>query len=152
MATEIERKWLVEISLMSAVNPRHIEQHYLSNPDDRLEVRIRSIYDQETRRQTYSFTIKAGELPNRFEAESEIDEEKFSVLLDLAVASLEKKRYHVTGPSGENIEVDKSKEGPVIAEVEFESEAKAEEYSPPEWFGKEVTEEPDYTGCMIAHY
>jgi CYTH domain-containing protein len=37
-----------------------------------------------------------------------------------------------------------------VAEVEFESEAAADEFEPPDWFGPEVTDDPRYANRALA--
>ncbi len=37
-----------------------------------------------------------------------------------------------------------------MAEVEFDSEKKADEFVPPDWFGKEVTNEASYKNRSLA--
>lgn len=41
-------------------------------------------------------------------------------------------------------------EGLMVVEVEFEDEADAERFEAPEWFGREVTDDPAYTNAMLA--
>jgi CYTH domain-containing protein len=41
-------------------------------------------------------------------------------------------------------------EGLVLAEVEFPSREKSEEFEPPDWFGKEVTEDIRYKNQNLA--
>ena len=41
-------------------------------------------------------------------------------------------------------------EGLMVVEVEFENEADAERFQKPEWFGREVTDDPAYTNAMLA--
>jgi adenylate cyclase len=38
----------------------------------------------------------------------------------------------------------------VTAEVEFESEAAAEAFTPPPWLGRDVTDEPGYKNQRLA--
>jgi len=37
-----------------------------------------------------------------------------------------------------------------VAEVEFKSQKQVEDFSPPEWFGKEATENEDYKNSSLA--
>jgi CYTH domain-containing protein len=54
---------------------------------------------------------------------------------------------------GDEVEVDvyaDQLDGLVIAEVEFDSEADADRFEPPAWFGREVTGEVKYSNVNLA--
>lgn len=150
MATEIERKFLVEGDFISlAKDQKRITQAYLSLDKERT-VRIR-IQDELA-----FLTIKgkgnASGL-SRYEWEKEIDLQEAKALMKLALGNqIEKIRYII--PSGNHIfEVDVfsgENEGLVLAEIELQSET--EKFSKPKWLGKEVSGDPRYyNASLILH-
>ena len=65
---------------------------------------------------------------------------------------IEKTRYYI--PYGEyTIELDiysGKHRGLIVAEVEFPSVEKANEFIPPEWFGEDITKDKSYKNMMLA--
>ena len=133
---EIERKYLIE-QLPENYNtfPFHqIEQGYLST---RPVVRIR--------RQDNDFflTYKSGGLMVREEYNLPLTLEAYYHLREKADGLLiTKKRYLIPYNERLTIELDVF-EGDlaplILAEVEFDTEAEANAFTPPEWFGEDVT-------------
>jgi adenylate cyclase len=65
---------------------------------------------------------------------------------------VEKTRYQIDY-AGQKIELNifrGSLEGLVLAEVEFASRERSEEFKPPDWLGEEVTEDPRYKNQSLA--
>jgi CYTH domain-containing protein len=125
-----------------------IEQGYIVIGDDGLEVRVRRRGDQSF------LTIKQGEGRVRLEEELEIDADRFARLWPLTEGRrLEKTRYVLQGPGGVDIELDVfcgELEGLLTAEVEFPSDAAADDFEPPPWFGEEVTGDSRYRNRSLA--
>ena len=72
---------------------------------------------------------------------------------DGAVSIISKKRYLIPLPDGLTIELDVFAapfEGLWIAEVEFSSEEQANAFTPPEWFGEEVTWSSEYHNSTLS--
>lgn len=149
---EIERKYLVdnlppEVNLDAGAKYR---QGYLVIDDERaLTVRLRREGD------VYRLAIKKGRGEVRTEVELPMSASQFDALWNEAEAiSLEKTRYVL--PIGAlNAEVDVFEgrlEGLVMVEVEFESAAAAQAFSPPDWFGKDVTDDPRYLNQNLARH
>ena len=147
---EIERKYLVdnlppEVNLDAGAKYR---QGYLVIDDERaLTVRLRREGD------VYRLAIKKGRGEVRTEVELPMTASEFDALWGEAEAiSLEKTRHVV--PIGElKAEVDVFEgwlEGLMMVEVEFESAAEARAFSPPGWFGKDVTDDPRYLNQNLA--
>jgi adenylate cyclase len=64
-------------------------------------------------------------------------------------------RVALDEPSGRIAEVDicaGTLAGLCVAEVEFGSEIDAAAFSPPDWFGRELTNEPGWTNAALARY
>jgi adenylate cyclase len=149
-AIEIERKFLVAEppSDLERWPSTEIEQGYLAITDDRPEVRVR-------RRDGNAFlTVKAGGGRVRVEEEIEIEPDRFDRLWPLTEGlRIEKTRYEIDAGDGLVIEVDVYKgdlEGLVVAEVEFDSEAAADAFAPPDWLGPDVTEDARYKNQRLA--
>ena len=143
---EIERKFLVkEIPDGSGECPKHrIQQAYIStNP----VLRLRRWDD------TYILTYKGPGLLAREEHEFPLSQESYAHLLTKTEGTpISKTRYCIPWEAY-TIELDVFEEpfAPlVLAEVEFPDEAAAEAFQPPEWFGEEVTYDPEYTNAAMS--
>ena len=144
---EIERKWLVsELPELLWDGAVEIEQYYLLC-DGCSETRVRR------KGKKYFLTVKVGEGLNRAEVEREIAEDEFNELIAASPKSVWEKGIRKTRYLLGHIEVDKyhgSLKGLVVAEVEFTSEEEAYWFTPPMWFGEEVTENNDYKNKSLA--
>lgn len=85
--------------------------------------------------------------------EIEIDEDQFNALWNATEGKrIEKTRYEIPHEDGV-IELDVyhgGLDGLVTAEMEFDSEEKSDKFSPPEWFGEEVTGDKKYKNQQLA--
>ncbi len=149
MSHEIERKFLVKELPADLENYPHNEiiQGYLIITDNDIEVRIRKKGDK------YFETVKAGSGLVRKESEKEITKEVFFDHWPLTEGKrVEKVRYEIEY-GGKLIELDiysGDLEGLVVAEVEFDSEEESVSFTPPEWFGEEVTHDERYKNKNLA--
>ena len=149
-AIEIERKFLVPEAPGGLDRHRStaIEQGYLAIADDGTEVRIRR------RDGSATLTVKSGGARSRVEEEIEIDPERFERLWPLTEGRrIEKTRYEIPADGGLTIELDVyggSLAGLVVAEVEFDSEDRAEAFAGPDWLGHEVTDDARYKNQRLA--
>ncbi|MBU0487076.1 MAG: CYTH domain-containing protein [Bacteroidetes bacterium] len=146
---EIERKWLIEKLPEGLVLPpaNVIRQSYLAIDPAGTVVRVRQKNDK------YFLTMKGAGLLSRHEAEMELQKADFEQFMTLSNGrDVEKNRYCL--PFGEyTIELDifsGKLSGLMLAEVEFKDIATAKQFSPPVWFGKEVTTFPEYTNAAMA--
>lgn len=148
---EIERKFLVDIKLLEG-NPDDYEhvtirQGYLVIGEDGSEARVRDKAGK------YSLTVKTrGDLV-RGEWETELTEDQFETLWPATEGKrVEKTRFKI--PYGEHvIELDIYEgdlEGLVSAEIEFEDVHAAEEFEPPVWLRKDVTQESGFKNQNLA--
>jgi adenylate cyclase len=146
---EIERKFLVEQLPpdLDSHPHREIEQGYLAITDD-VEVRVRRYGDDAF------LTIKSSGGESRVEEEIEIDRRRFVALWPLTDGRrIEKRRYRIPAGDGLTLELDVYHgrlEGLVTAEVEFESVDDAAAFVPPDWLGRDVTDDRRYKNQRLA--
>lgn len=148
MATEIERKFVVDELPAEVLGwpVETIQQGYVA-VESEVEVRLR-------RRGCRFFeTVKIGTGQVRRELEVELEASQFECLWPAASGrSLEKRRY-VGEVGGRTFEVDVYGErlaGLVVVEVEFPDREAAIGFRPPPWFGREVTDDPEYANRNLA--
>ena len=151
MRLEIERKFLVD-RLPDALDERSgatIRQGYLISAANGTEVRIRQ------KQARFFQTIKAGEGLTRTEIEIELSQDQFQQLWPYTEGRrVSKIRY--TLPLGNHVaELDRFEgdlAGLVLVEVEFASVDASRQFSPPDWFGVDVTEDSRYKNKALAVY
>ncbi len=146
---EIERKFLIDkisdsIDL-SSLKCRRIEQGYLCTEP---VVRVRRDNDD------YSLTYKSKGLMAREEYNLPLNEAAYNTLIKKADGNIiTKTRYEIPEKNNLTIELDIFEgkfSGLLLAEVEFSSEAEALAYTPPAWFGKDVTNDASYHNSNMA--
>ena len=148
---EIERKYLIEKEQLPAdlaSYPSHkIEQGYLCTSP---VVRIRRQDDD------YFLTYKSKGLMAREEYNLPLTQEAYEHLKPKADGLvISKTRYLIPEKDGLTIELDvfhDDYEGLLLAEVEFASEDAANSYTPPAWFGRDVSEEKAYKNTSLSLY
>ncbi|MCI8494705.1 MAG: CYTH domain-containing protein [Lachnospiraceae bacterium] len=144
---EIERKFLIKNlpDNLSSYPYHQIEQGYLCTAP---VVRIRR-QDEE-----YYLTYKSKGLMVREEYNLPLTIESYAHLLPKIDGILiSKKRYLIPIESDLTIELDifEGKLSPLIlAEVEFDTEEQAKAFTPPEWFGEDVTYSMDYHNSVLS--
>lgn len=144
---EIERKYLIK-SLpenLSSYSFHLIEQGYLcTNP----VVRVRREDD------SYYMTYKGAGLMSREEYNLPLNKEAYDHLIKKADGNIiTKKRWLIPIEHGLTIELDIFEgcfDGLIIAEVEFDSEAEANDFTPPDWFGEDVTFSSKYHNSTLS--
>ena len=145
---EIERKFLVETLPDDLPPGERVEQGYLAVAPDGTEVRIRR------RDGRCTLTIKSGPAHVRVEEELEIDARRFESLWALTGGRrIAKTRHVVPLGAGLQAEVDVYEgdhDGLRVAEVEFPSATDSESFSPPDWFGPELTGDKRYANQSLA--
>ncbi len=80
-------------------------------------------------------------------------EDEFNKLWPLAEKFLEKVRYYLTLDDGLTAEVDVfggKLKGLTLVEVEFTSVEQMESFQPPDWFGRDVTQEEFSANAFLA--
>ncbi|HUV17854.1 MAG TPA: CHAD domain-containing protein [Ilumatobacteraceae bacterium] len=146
---ERERKFLVEAVPDDLVSSATVElrQGYLA-ADERRSVRVR---DAGTRGCT--LTVKAGAGVERTELEWSITRHEFEAAWPHTGSQRIEKTRHLI-PFGDHvIELDVfggALDGLVVAEVEFDSISASDDFEPPAWFGRDVTDDGRYTNASLA--
>jgi CYTH domain-containing protein len=152
VSVEIERRFLIERArpaAAQAVRTSRIRQGYVAI-DDRagVEVRVREIDDRRL------LAVKRGSGEARSEVEFEIDRATFEELWELtADRRIDKRRHFIRGEDGLVFELDVydgSLAGFAAVEVEFDSPGESAAFSPPGWFGREVTGDARYSNARLA--
>lgn len=149
MSMEIERKFLVcNPPDLSGAERAIVRQGYLTAPQDSTELRLRQKDDR------YFLTLKgAGDLA-RIEREAEVSADQFETFWpETAGRRVEKTRFTGTLPDGQVFELDVfdgNLAGLHLVEVEFLSEAEARDFTPPSWFGADVTADKRYKNKNLA--
>lgn len=146
---EIERKFLVKTlpDGYECCPFHHIEQAYLCTDP---VVRVRKEDD------SYYLTYKSKGLLAREEYNLPLTEASYAHLLSKADGNvLTKTRYLLPCPGHEHltIELDVFQgkfDGLILAEVEFETEDEARAFTPPEWFGEDVTFSGKYQNSRLS--
>lgn len=145
---EIERKYLIEQlpdgydSWPSSL----IEQGYLCTDP---VVRVRRDGDD------YYLTYKGKGLMAREEYNLPLTEEAYLHLLAKADGNILTKRRYRIPVSGTDLTVELDIfsgkfEGLILAEVEFPDQERADSFTPPDWFGREVTFTGEYQNSRLS--
>ncbi len=144
---EIERKFLINVlpEKLDSYPFHQIEQAYLCTAP---VVRIRK------QDENYILTYKGSGMMMREEYNLPLTREAYEHLLPKADGNiLTKKRYVIPLYAGLNIELDCFEgkfAGLWMAEVEFPDEETAKRFTPPDWFGREVTYDPAYHNSNMS--
>ncbi len=144
---EIERKFLIKTIPvdLSACKARRIQQAYLCTSP---VVRVRQDNDD------YYLTYKGKGLMVREEYNLPLTRESYEHLLEKADGIIiTKTRYEIPEKNNLTIELDVFEgqyDGLLLAEVEFDSEEAANSYIPPEWFGRDVTNDGQYHNSNMS--
>lgn len=149
MSMEIERKFLIaDLPDLSGAEKAVVRQGYLTTPDDSTELRLRQKNDR------FFLTLKGGGAMVRVEREAEISAEQFETFWpETDGRRVEKERYTGQLSDGRVFELDVflGDLAPLqLVEVEFETEAEAMAYTPPAWFGEDVTADKRYKNKTMA--
>lgn len=143
---EIERRFLVDALPSALPEPVHVEQAYVTTQP--VSVRVRRMGDRRI------LTIKSGSGLERTEIERELTDAEFDALWSEATElRIEKRRHHVPLDGGWTAELDLFDgwlTGRRLVEVEFPTVDAAESFTPPDWFGREVTTDPRFTNSSLA--
>lgn len=146
MPQEIERKFIVkEIpeNIVFLKSHKDAFQGYLSI-DSNWEVRISN---------RLHLTTKTGSGLTREENITKISLEIFDMLWPLTLGHrIHKTRniFEINGYIGELDIYHQENEGLIIVEVEFSTAEEAVNFSPPNWFGEDVTYNPEYKNASLA--
>ncbi len=143
---EIERKFLCSAlpADLSVYKKTNIIQYYVSTEP---VIRIRKT---DT---AFYLTVKSKGSLSRQELEMEISEKEFENLVKLTDRPpVSKTRYFIPLENGLTAELDiydNALSGLITIEVEFETTDEAAIFSPPKWFGKDVTEDNRFKNSAL---
>jgi CYTH domain-containing protein/CHAD domain-containing protein len=144
---EIERKFLVTEMPRAESGSTEIEQGYLALDQD-TEVRLRRAGDE------LFLTAKGGHGEVREEVEVSIDPKSFEALWPLTAGRrVRKVRHYMPLAHDLRAEVDVYEDGLDglrTVEVEFDSEDASRTFTPPPWFGRELTGDRRYANQTLA--
>ena len=144
---ERERRYLVDRVPDPLPEPDAIAQGYLTTSP--VSVRVRRINDDR-----HVLTLKGGSGRSRTEIERDLDADEFDALWALATElRITKRRHRIDLGNGLTAELDLfdgELDGRRLVEVEFDDDHAAESFAPPDWFGREVTEDGRYTNASLA--
>jgi adenylate cyclase len=148
MATEIERKFLLSElpPTLRLARGESIKQGYLALDGD-TEVRLR------TGSKPPRLTIKSGRGAVRTEVELPVEGSEAQALWELTEGRRLEKTRRLMRIDGVRAEVDEytgDLAGLVVVEIEFDDEQAAQAFTPPAWFGPELTGEHAYANRSLA--
>lgn len=154
MATEIERKWLLDkipaLVIEKAVKVYWISQSYVVVGESG-ETRVRFRKNETTEDSEYFLTVKCGNGMSRTEVEVNIDLQQYADLKAAAIGTVEKQRFVTsTTPQMEIDEYFGTLYGLYVVEIEFANQEEAEQFVAPFWFGREVTEDKRFKNKCLA--
>ena len=143
---EIERKYLLKKlpDDLDTYRHRHLEQGYLCTAP---VVRIRKDDDR------YELTYKSGGMMVRQEYNLLLTKDSYEHLKKKVDGRLITKKRYMIPYEKYMVELDvfENDLAPlVLAEVEFETEEEANSFTPPEWFGKDVTFSKAYHNSVLS--
>jgi CYTH domain-containing protein len=145
---EVERKWLVrDPPSLAKHEGKEVRQGYIAIAADGTEVRLRQTDGK------FFQTVKSEGGLVRDEIEIELTQDQFGALWRATAGRRLRKTRYTLPWEGEKIEIDvyhDSLAGLVVAEVEFTSASASARYTPPLWFGTEVTEDRRYKNASLA--
>lgn len=149
-ATEIERKFLVATCpALDEVTSEAVRQGYVTGAHDSVEVRLRQ------KGGAYFLTVKSGGTVQRAEYETAITAEQFETLWPATAGSrIEKTRYTGALPDGLMFELDifcGALAPLMLVEVEFPTLDAASAFTPPDWFGVDVTSDKRFKNKALAN-
>ncbi|MDJ0770378.1 MAG: CHAD domain-containing protein [Ilumatobacter sp.] len=144
---ERERKFVVDRLPPLPGGGTSFRQGYLAI-DGTVSVRVRHAAHEGR-----TMTVKAGHGAVRTELEWALTPEQFEAAWPHTDGRrIDKTRHRLPLPDG-SVEVDVfhgELDGLVVAEVEFDTEEALDAFRPPDWFGREVTDDPAYTNAVLA--
>jgi len=150
MNKEIERKYLVfNLPDLSNIENKTYKQGYIFDFHHD-QARLRKT---DNSKELTQLTIKRGEGEKRSEFEVSLTEAQFEKLWPATAGKRVRKTRYFCPISRHEVEVDVYGgylDGLVTAEVEFDTRLDAKDFQPPEWFGPNVTEEPEFKNKQLA--
>lgn len=145
---EIERRWLVDLEAVGDLGDLpHFELEDLYLAGTRLRLRSMAWTDKDP---VYKLCKKYGRRPELSEPITNLylGETEYRLLARLPGRRLRKRRYRIGGGSLDVFEHPHA--GLAIFEREFEDEARARSFRPPDFVTREITGDPRHSGATLA--
>lgn len=144
---EIEKKYLIKnMPSLENLKKYKITQAYIATEP---VLRIRQKNDK------FFFTFKGKGLLERVEFEQEITKSEFENLLKKTQGNIiQKNRYIYPLENNLFAEIDifeKPFENLCIVEVEFKTKEQAQNFTPPDWFGQDITNDVKFTNSYLSN-
>lgn len=138
MQNEIERKFFVrEMPDLSGIEPLYYKRYFLRR-EKGIEERISKVNDKYIYEQKVEISSR-----ERSREKKEISKEEFDRLKEKASEAIIRERYDISTNPKVSIQIYHGRfEGLVRAEIEFETEERAQSFIPLSWMGKEMTDLP----------
>jgi CYTH domain-containing protein len=154
---DIERKWLFDGSVIIPYDVPYIKRGKYNQAYLSIYPEVRIWNQEDGGKISYKLCIKGKGTIERIEIERDLTKEEFEQLMDVGGLKEEdfiKKIIYVYDVNGHILvinftDIDRENTGFIYGEIEFLSVEKANAFIPPSWFGKEVTNDPDY---KMANY
>jgi CYTH domain-containing protein len=148
---EIEKTFLVKQfpKNISSYKSQKIRQGYLSSTFSPLRIRQRGNKFEITKK----ISLKEGDFSSVNEINIPLIEFEFNKLWPLVEKSLEKTRHIIPIKNNLIAELDifeKELKGLFFVEVEFTSQEQMASFNPPNWFGKDITQEDFSANVFLA--
>lgn len=147
LSMEIERKYLLRQL------PEHLE-NYSFHLIEQAYLCTSPVVRVRRQDNTYYLTYKGGGLLMREEYNLPLDQKSYEHLKAKADGQIiTKKRYLIPIGTSYTAELDifsGEYSGLILAEVEFPTKETADQFVPPNWFGKEVTFDPRYHNSYMS--
>lgn len=147
---ENELSYLVKaMPTLDGMEKDEISQHYLTPRPNSVRLRQRGqIYEMAQKTKTV-----AGDASRKIENNILVDKRIYDELLPLSLRSLTKTRYYLPLAGGLTAELDvfhDDLDGLVMVEVEFPNEEARTSFVPPDWFGRDVSQEDWSSNSYLA--
>jgi CYTH domain-containing protein len=148
---EIEKTFLVKKlpNNLDSFPSETILQGYISSPPSPLRIRRQAKKFELTKK----LLLKPGDFSSYEEINIPLTETEFNLFWPLVKRSLEKIRYYLPLKNNLTAEVNlyqKKLSGLVMVEVEFSSRKEMNNFIPPSWFGRDVTQEAFSANLFLA--
>ena len=146
---EIERRFFIKKlpENLNKYKSRSITQGYVFFEP---VVRLRKSDDE------YFLTIKTGSLLVREEIEISVEKENFDIMWAKVEGNIiDKTRYEIPLDRKLTAELDifhGKFDSLIIVEVEFDNIDSSEQFTPPDWFGEEITFSAEYANRSLAQH
>ena len=151
-SVERERRWLCKVIPNEIVLKREtLNDLYIEGT----QLRLRQVRGGGDNLIQFKLSRKADiDASRRIISTLYLTEFEFSLFSQLRGSRLQKLRHHIIGLDGTSISIDQfagSLNGLLLAEVEFETDADMIAYRAPDFMGREVTGESEWTGgCLVT--